>query len=197
MKAIKTEIVVLGAGPGGYAAAFYAADKGKKGIMVEQDKRLGGVCLNRRCIPSKAYLHAAKLVTEAEESSIRGIHFAKPRIDLKEMRAWKESILDKLAAGMTVLAKRRNVDVMLGRGYFEDSSTLRVETAGGQQFVKFDNAIIAVGSKAAIPSAFDLGNPRVMTSTEALEIEEIPKVIEELAKNKPETVKKQLRKIRA
>ena len=175
MKAIKTEIVVLGAGPGGYAAAFYAADKGKKVIMVEQDKRLGGVCLNRGCIPSKAYLHAAKLVTEAEESSFRGIHFAKPRIDLHQMRAWKESILDKLAAGITVLAKRRNVDVMLGRGYFEDSSTLRVETAGGQQFVNFDQAIIAVGSKAAMPSAFDLGNPRVMTSTEALEIEEIPK----------------------
>ena len=105
MKAIKTEIVVLGAGPGGYAAAFYAADKGKKVIMVEQDKRLGGVCLNRGCIPSKAYLHAAKLVTEAEESSFRGIHFAKPRIDLHQMRAWKESILDKLAAGITVLAK--------------------------------------------------------------------------------------------
>ena len=116
VKSIKTEIVVLGAGPGGYAAAFYAADKGKKVIMVEQEKRLGGVCLNRGCIPSKAYLHAAKLVAEAEESSIRGIHFAKPRIDLNEMRAWKETILDKLAGGITGLAKRRNVEVMQGRG---------------------------------------------------------------------------------
>ena len=175
MKSIKTEIVVLGAGPGGYAAAFYAADRGKKVIMVEQEKRLGGVCLNRGCIPSKAYLHAAKLVAEAEESSIRGIHFAKPRIDLKEMRAWKETILDKLAGGITSLAKRRNVDVMQGRGYFEDSTTLRVETSGGQQFITFDQAIVAVGSKAAMPGAFDLGNPRVMTSTEALELEEIPK----------------------
>ncbi|HMK39018.1 MAG TPA: FAD-dependent oxidoreductase, partial [Bacteroidota bacterium] len=175
MKAIKTEIVVLGAGPGGYAAAFYAADKGKKVIMVEQEKRLGGVCLNRGCIPSKAYLHAARLITEAEESTIRGIHFAKPRIDLNQMRSWKESILDRLAGGITGLAKRRNVEVMQGRGYFEDSATLRVETSGGQQFINFDTAIIAVGSKASMPPAFDLGNPRVMTSTEALEIEEIPK----------------------
>ncbi len=175
MKALKTEVVVLGAGPGGYAAAFYAADRGKKVIMVEQEKRLGGVCLNRGCIPSKAYLHAAKLVAEAEESAIRGVHFAKPRIDLGEMRAWKESILDKLALGITGLAKRRNVEVMQGRGYFEDSTTLRVETSGGQQFINFETAIIAVGSKAAMPAAFDLGNPRVMTSTEALELEEIPK----------------------
>ncbi len=91
------------------------------------------------------------------------------------MRAWKESIVEKLAGGITALAKRRNVEVMQGRGYFEDASTLRVETSGGQQFINFDQAIIAIGSKAAMPAAFDLGNPRVMTSTEALEIEEIPK----------------------
>ena len=175
MNTIKTELVVLGGGPGGYAAAFYAADKGKKVIMVEQEKRLGGVCLNCGCIPSKAYLHAAKLITEAEESAFRGIHFAKPRIELDKMRAWKESILDRLAGGITGLASRRNVQVMHGRGYFEDSTTLRVESPAGQQFVTFDQAIIAVGSKAAMPAAFDLGNPRVMTSTEALEIEEIPK----------------------
>ena len=95
MNTIKTDLVVLGAGPGGYAAAFYAADKGKKVILVEQE-RLGGVCLNRGCIPSKALLHAAHLLSEAKESGIRGIHFEKPRIDLNKMRAWKESILDKL-----------------------------------------------------------------------------------------------------
>jgi dihydrolipoamide dehydrogenase len=175
VKAVKTDIVVLGAGPGGYAAAFYAADLGKKVIMVEQEKRLGGVCLNRGCIPSKAYLHAAKLITEAEESSFRGITFARPQIDLNKMRSWKESILEKLAGGITGLAKRRNVEVMQGRGYFEDSGTLRVETSAGQQFITYDQAIIAVGSKAAMPAAFDLGNPRIMTSTEALEIEEIPR----------------------
>ncbi len=174
-KSIKTDIVVLGAGPGGYAAAFYAAARGKNVIMVEQDKRLGGVCLNVGCIPSKALLHAAKLITEAEDSGFRGIHFEKPRIDLNQMRTWKDSILDKLAGGITTLAQRRNVEVMHGRGYFENSTTLRVETAEGQKFVTFEHAIIAVGSKASMPAAFDLGNPRVMTSTEALDIEEIPK----------------------
>jgi len=174
LKAIKADIVVLGAGPGGYAAAFYAADRGRKVIMVEQEKRLGGVCLNRGCIPSKALLHAAKLIAEAEESGFRGIHFQKPVIDLNEMRTWKESILDKLADGIVGLAQRRNVEVMHGRGYFEDSTTLRVETDQGQRFINFDKAIIAVGSKAAMPQAFDLGNPRIMTSTEALEIRDVP-----------------------
>src|SRR4026209_294535 len=96
MDPIKTDIVVVGAGPGGYAAAFYAADKGKKVILVEQDHRLGGGCLNRGCIPSKALLHATKLITEAKESAHRGISFGTPQIDLSELRAWKESILEKL-----------------------------------------------------------------------------------------------------
>jgi dihydrolipoamide dehydrogenase len=174
METIKTDIVVIGAGPGGYAGAFYAADLGKKVIMVEQEKRLGGVCLNRGCIPSKAYLHAAKLVKEAQESSFRGITFDPPRLDLVKMREWKESILNKLAQGISGLAKRRGCDVMHGRGYFEDAHTLRVETEAGQKYVQFEHAIIAVGSKAAMPKAFDLGNPRIMTATEALEIEEIP-----------------------
>ena len=177
MNSIKTDIVVLGAGPGGYAAAFYAADKGRKVVLVEQEKRLGGVCLNRGCIPSKALLHAAKLITEAEESGFRGIHFPKPRIDLNEMRSWKNSILEKLGGGIADLARRRNVEVLTGRGYFENSTTLRVETEDGQKYVSYDKAIIAVGSKAAMPAAFDLGNPRIMTSTEALEIEEIPKTL--------------------
>jgi dihydrolipoamide dehydrogenase len=174
MEPIKTEIVVVGAGPGGYAAAFYAADKGKKVILVEQDKRLGGVCLNRGCIPSKALLHAAKLVTEARDSAKRGIHFGAPKIDLSQLRAWKESVLEKLGQGISGLAQKRGVEVMRGRGYFEDSKTLRVETSEGQKFVRFDHAIIAVGSKSAMPKAFDLGNPRVMTSREALDVEEIP-----------------------
>jgi dihydrolipoamide dehydrogenase len=171
---LKTEIVVIGAGPGGYAAAFYAADMGKKVILVEQEKRLGGVCLNRGCIPSKAYLHATGMIHEAEKSAARGITFAKPSVELSKLRAWKESILDKLSGGIVQLAKARGVEVMAGRGVFEDSTTLRVETAQGQKFVQYEKAIIAVGSKPALPKAFDLGNPRVMTSTEALEIEEIP-----------------------
>lgn len=174
MDPIQTEVLVLGAGPGGYAAAFYAADLGKKVILVDQGPRLGGVCLNRGCIPSKALLHATKLVGEAKESAQRGITFAPPVIQLEKLREWKNSILTKLNHGITNLAQRRGVQVMIGRGYFEDSQTLRVETPEGQQFVKFEQAIVAVGSKPALPKLFDLGNPRVMTSTEALEVEEIP-----------------------
>jgi dihydrolipoamide dehydrogenase len=170
----KTEIVVVGAGPGGYAAAFYAADLGKKVILIERDPRLGGVCLNRGCIPSKALLHAAHTVTSARESEHRGITFAKPTIDVAKLRAWKESILTRLAGGIAQLAKMRGVQVINGRGYFEDSRTLRVETEQGQQFIQYEKAIIAVGSKSAMPKAFDLGNPRVMTSREALEVEDIP-----------------------
>jgi dihydrolipoamide dehydrogenase len=171
MDPIKTEIVVVGAGPGGYAAAFYAADLGKKVILVEREKRLGGVCLNRGCIPSKALLHAAHTITSARESERRGILFAAPSIDVAKLRAWKESILTRLSGGIAQLAKMRGVQVMQGRGYFEDSRTLRVETEQGQQFIQYDHAIIAIGSKAAMPRDFDLGNPRVMTSTEALEVE--------------------------
>src|SRR5216683_7930802 len=174
MPPITTEIAVVGAGPGGYAAAFYAADLGRKVILIERDKRLGGVCLNRGCIPSKALLHAAHTITSARESEARGITFSAPSIEPAKLRSWKETILTRLAGGIAQLAKMRGVQVVYGRGYFEDSKTLRVETDQGQQFIKYDNAIIAVGSKSAMPKAFDLGNPRVMTSREALEVEDIP-----------------------
>ena len=174
MDPIQTDIVVLGAGPGGYAAAFYAADLGKKVILVERDKVLGGVCLNRGCIPSKALLYAAHTMAAAKESAHRGITFGAPTVDLPKLRAWKDSILARLSGGVGQLAKMRGVQVVHGRGYFEDSRTLRIETDQGQQFIKYDKAIIAVGSKSAMPKAFDLGNPRIMSSREALEMEEIP-----------------------
>src|SRR2546423_14864893 len=109
MEPTQTEIVVVGAGPGGYAAAFYAADLGKKVILVEQEKRLGGVCLNRGCIPSKALLHATKVMEEAKESSARGITFERPKIDLAKMRTWKEGIIEKLSNGIKSIAKMRGV----------------------------------------------------------------------------------------
>ncbi len=174
MKSVKTEVVVVGAGPGGYTAAFYAADKDKKVILVEREKRLGGICLNRGCIPSKAYLHATHLMREAKESEKRGIAFGPPKLDIGKLRQWKESILEKLAGGVKMLADRRGVEVIRGRGYFEDSKTLRVETEEGQKFVSFDAAIIATGSRATLPAAFDLGNKRIMTSSEALELEDVP-----------------------
>ena len=124
MDPIKTEIVVVGAGPGGYAAAFYAADLGKKVILVERDKRLGGVCLNRGCIPSKALLYATHQIVKARESAHRGITFTEPKMDLDKLRAWKESIVDKLAGGVATLAKMRGVQVIQGRGYFEGSTNL-------------------------------------------------------------------------
>ncbi len=171
---IETEVVVVGAGPGGYAAAFYAADLGKKVILIERDNRLGGVCLNHGCIPSKALLHASELIKEAKESAFRGIYFDSPRIELDKLRSWKESILDKLSQGIRGLSARRNVEVIHGRGHFEGSTILRVETEEGQKFIQFQTAIVAVGSKPALPAAFDLGNPRIMTSTEALQVPEIP-----------------------
>lgn len=174
MEAIKTQLVVLGGGPGGYAAAFYAADKGLKVTLVEQDPRLGGVCLNRGCIPSKALLNATKLIGEAQESAKRGIVFAKPQIDLSTLRAWKESVLQKLGQGIAQLAQKRGVQVINARGHFESAHQLRIETPDGQGFIEFEHAIVAVGSKPALPKIFDLGNPRIMTSTQALEIEEIP-----------------------
>lgn len=174
MNTIQTDIVVVGAGPGGYAAAFYAADLGKKVILVERDSHLGGVCLNRGCIPSKALLHATHQLREAKESAHRGISFGEPTLDLAKLLAWKQSILTKLSQGVAFLAQKRGVTVMNGRGYFEGSQTLRVETSQGQQFIKFEQAIIATGSLAAMPKAFDLGNPRVMTSTEALDVADVP-----------------------
>ena len=174
MEPITTEILVLGAGPGGYTAAFYAADRGKKVILVEQNSRLGGICLNVGCIPSKALLHATELFDEAKRSAERGIEFGPAKIDLEKLRGWKESILDKLGQGIKSLAQHRKVQVIHGRGHFEDSQTLRVETTEGQKFVRYEKAIIAVGSKPAMPHAFDLGNKRIMTSTEALELPDIP-----------------------
>lgn len=174
MKSIEAEVVVVGAGPGGYAAAFAAADRGKQVVLVEKDTVLGGVCLNRGCIPSKALLHAAKIISESKSAVEMGIEFGPPKIRLDRLREWKSNVLSGLTSGIAHVAKSKNVTVMTGRGYFEDSHTLRVETSTGQQFVKFKSAIIAVGSRPAIPAAFDLGNKRIMTSTEALDLEDIP-----------------------
>ncbi|GIX05791.1 MAG: dihydrolipoyl dehydrogenase [Candidatus Poribacteria bacterium] len=174
MEATRVEIVVLGAGPGGYAAAFYAADRGHDVLLVDRGPRLGGVCLNEGCIPSKALLHAVHTLEEAKASAQRGIEFGEPRIHLDKLRAWKDSIIERLAGGIAGLARTRNVRVLQGRGYLEGSQLLRVETEEGQEYFQFEKAIIAVGSRPAMPPVFDLGNPRVMTSTEALSLPEIP-----------------------
>ena len=175
MKKSKTQLVVIGAGPGGYAAAFHAASHGKQVLLVDQGPRLGGVCLNRGCIPSKALINATSVMQEAMESSHRGITFQSPKIDLKKMRDWKSGIIKTLSEGISGLAKKRNVDVVYGKAYFESSHLIRVELEKGQCFYEFESAIIAVGSRPAMPAVFDLGSQRVMTSTEALDLPSIPK----------------------
>ena len=171
---LNTELLVLGGGPGGYAAAFYAADLGKQVVIVELEDQLGGVCLHRGCIPSKALLHATHLLHQAEHASEFGIQFGKPSIDLEQLRSWKQDTIQTLAKGIDSLAKARKVTVIKGRGYLEDNKTLRVESTEGQRFIQFQQAILAVGSQATLPRAFDLGNPRVMTSKGALLLEDIP-----------------------
>ncbi len=175
METIKTDIVVLGAGPGGYAAAFYAAERGKKVLLIERDKRLGGVCLNSGCIPSKALLHATKIIADAKESANRGITFSPPAINLDAMRHWKDSILERLGGGIKTSAEKRKVEILYGEGRFENSREIRLQTSAGEKSVQFEKAIIAVGSRAAMPKAFGVVDKRVMTSTEALALEEIPK----------------------
>ena len=175
METIQTDIAVIGAGPGGYTAAFYSAALGKKVVLIEQDKRLGGVCLNRGCIPSKALLHIAKLIHESAEVEKCGVTFPRPVIQLDLLRAWKDSVLEKLGQGIANLAGRRKVQVIAGRAVFEGPKSLRVETQEGVQTIQFGKAIIATGSRAALPPVFDIKDERVMTSTEALALQAIPK----------------------
>ena len=172
---IQTEVVVLGAGPGGYTAAFRAADLGKKVVLVERYPSLGGVCLNVGCIPSKALLHVAKVITEAEESAHTGITFGQPQIDIDKLRTWKASVVGKLTKGLTGLAKQRKVQVLTGRGEFASPHTLRVETAEGVKTIAFENCIIAAGSSVARIPGFPYDDPRIIDSTGALELAQIPK----------------------
>ena len=169
-----TELVVLGAGPGGYTAAFRAADLGKKVILIERYPTLGGVCLNVGCIPSKALLHVAKIISESEAISTHGIAFSKPNIDLDQLRAWKESVIHKLTKGLSALAKQRKVEVVQGVAQFVNPHALEVATANGKQIITFDHCIIAAGSTASrIPGFPD--DPRLMDSTDALALDAIPK----------------------
>ncbi|MGC6367403.1 MAG: dihydrolipoyl dehydrogenase [Candidatus Marinamargulisbacteria bacterium] len=168
--------IVIGSGPGGYAAAFYLADHGHSVTLIEKED-LGGVCLNRGCIPSKALLNIAGTIDKTAKGKDQGLTFSKPKIDLDTMREWKNSVVEKLRSGVAGLAKARKVDVIQGRAVFDDAATLRVETGDTQTFYTFDNLIIATGSRPMVPGVMDLGNPRIMTSTEALDIEDIPNVL--------------------
>ncbi len=172
---IHTEVVVLGAGPGGYTAAFRAADLGKKVVLVERHASLGGVCLNVGCIPSKALLHVAKVISEADEAAHTGITFGKPHIDIDKLRAWKAGVVSKLTKGLSGLAKQRKVQVVTGRGEFASSHTLKVETAEGVKTIAFENCIIAAGSAVARIPGFPYDDKRIIDSTGALALAAIPK----------------------
>ncbi len=170
---IDTEVVVLGSGPGGYTAAFRAADLGRKVTLIERYSSLGGVCLNVGCIPSKALLHAARVISEAQEVEEFGIHFDKPSIDLDKLRGWKEKVLSQLTNGLQGLAKQRKVQVLHGYGKFISPHQLSVSTDKGEKIVSFEQAIIAAGSQAAKVPVFP-DDPRIIDSTGALELKEIP-----------------------
>ena len=172
---LSAEIVVLGGGPGGYTAAFRAADLGKKVILVERYPVIGGVCLNVGCIPSKALLHIAKVLQEAEEFAEHGIQFGKPAIDLDKVRAWKASVTKTLNDGLAGLIKQRKITLVQGIGKFTSANTLSVSSAeGGDTVIKFDQAIIAAGSHPTKIPSFPYGDPRLMDSTDALELKNIP-----------------------
>lgn len=172
---IHGEVVVLGSGPGGYTAAFRAADLGKKVVLIEKDASLGGVCLNVGCIPSKALLHAAKVITEAEEMGEHGISFAKPKIKLNDLRDWKSSVVNGLTGGLSGLAKARKVQVVNGYGRFSGPNMIEVQTDDGLTKVSFDQCIIAAGSEPVTLPFIPHDDPRVIDSTGALELEDIPK----------------------
>ena len=168
---IDTQLVVLGAGPGGYAAAFLAADKGRKVALIDASPRPGGTCLQVGCIPSKALLHAAKVITDARDAAHLGIKFAAPGIDVQAIRGHAAKVVDTLSASLARLCKVRNVAYVNGRGRFVDGRTLQVENG---PTVRFEHAIVATGSTPVRPPSLNLASPRVMDSTGALELKDVP-----------------------
>ena len=172
----QAEVVVLGSGPGGYTAAFRAADLGKQVILIERYDSIGGVCLNVGCIPSKALLHTAEVINEAEEFSKLGITFGKPKININKLRAHKETVVGKLTGGLKQLAKQRKVEIVQGYGRFTSANSIEVEADDGKkQTIAFNDCIIAAGSQVTKLPFIPWDDPRVMDSTDALELEEIPK----------------------
>ena len=173
---VHADIVVLGSGPGGYTAAFRAADLGKKVVMIERYATIGGVCLNVGCIPSKALLHAARVISEADEMSHFGVKFDKPEVDIDALRGWKDGVVGRLTKGLAGLAKQRKVDVVTGVGRFTSANMIEVTAADGKKStVSFDHCVIAAGSSVAKIPGFPYDDPRLVDSTGALQLSEIPK----------------------
>ena len=177
MADVRYDVAVIGAGPGGYAAAFQAADLGLRTVLIDEAPHLGGVCLLRGCIPSKALLHAARLITDAEEGESWGIRFDKPRLDLEALRRRKQAIVGKLTKGVQTLAGSRKVEVIQARASFKNATTLLLSGSSGspdRQELSFAHAILATGSRPATPASLKIDDPRVMDSTGALDLPDIP-----------------------
>ena len=171
-------IVVIGGGPGGYAAAFYAADLGMKVTLVDLEKNPGGVCLYKGCIPSKALLHVAKLLNEAKEAKEWGIDFGEPKIDIDQLRAFKNKVVTKLTGGLGVLSKQRKINLVQGRAKFISSSAIEVSKQDGStEKIEFDKAIVAIGSIIATVPSLQIDSPRLLNSTTALDLPTIPKTL--------------------
>ncbi len=172
---LTTQVVVLGSGPGGYSAAFRAADLGKEVILIERFDTLGGVCLNVGCIPSKALLHTSEVINEVNDLEIMGVRYTKPKIDLEKMRHGKEKVVKKLTGGLSALAKQRKVKVVRGVGQFNSPNEIKVQTTEGESTISFDHCIIAAGSRPIEIPGFPNHDDRVMDSTGALDLIDIPK----------------------
>jgi dihydrolipoamide dehydrogenase len=170
----KTGVLVLGGGPGGYTAAFRAADLGKKVVLVERFTKLGGVCLNVGCIPSKALLHVARVIDDAADLERHGVSFGRPQLDLDKIRGFKDSVVDRLTKGLSALAKQRQVEVIQGEGRFTSASTLAVDSGSEARTITFESAIVAVGSRVVEIPGVPYDDPRVIDSTGALELLDIP-----------------------
>ena len=170
---IKTQVLVIGSGPGGYTAAFRAADLGKEVVLVENHEHLGGVCLNVGCIPSKSLLHTAQIINEAKSANQLGINFASPKIDIESVRKNKETTVSKLTSGITALAKARKVKVLTG--YAKFLSTNQVKLEGTEEIIEFEHCVIAAGSRVTKLPIFPFEDERVMDSTDALLLDDIPK----------------------
>jgi len=172
------QLAVVGGGPGGYAAAFLAADLGLKVTLIDPEVNPGGVCLYRGCIPSKALLHVSKLIEESHQAKNWGIEFSDPKIDLAKLRAWKESVVKRLTGGLGQLSKQRSVKYIQGRAGFENSNTLRITKADGTgESLRFDRILLATGSRPAVIPALKIDSPRMMDSTGALDLKDIPKTL--------------------
>jgi len=171
---LHAEVLVLGAGPGGYTAAFRAADLGRKTVLVERYPDLGGVCLNVGCIPSKALLHTAAVIAETRAMAEHGVSFGRPKLDLDKLRDWKQKVVSRLTKGLVGLAKQRKIEVVHGRARFSGKNTMLVSTSKGDQTISFDMAIIAAGSRPVQLPGFPKDHPRVIDSTGALALPDIP-----------------------